>query len=60
MTFLLSVKSTNNTACPSGLVPSLHVFGVMPRLPAPPAAIPDHTERMKAAFSAREEMVDII
>lgn len=60
MALSLSVKATNDTAGPSGLVPSLLVFGVMPRLPVRHAAIPYHTKRMRAAISARKEMTEVI
>lgn len=41
-------------------MPSLLVFGVMPRLPVRPVAIPTHTERMRAAILSRNEMPEII
>lgn len=56
----LAVKASNDTAGPSGLVPSLLVFGVMPRLPIRPAALPSHVDRMRAAVLARKEMIDIV
>lgn len=55
----LAVQATNDTAGPTGLVPTLLVFGISPRLPVRPRALPEQVERMKAAISARKEMVDI-
>lgn len=55
----LAVKATNDTAGPSGLVPTLLVFGVLPRLPLLPKDLPDNLERLKAMHGARKEMAKI-
>jgi hypothetical protein len=41
----LSVKAVNDCVGPEGLVPSLLVFGVMPRLPDFPLQVPSQIER---------------
>ena len=44
----LAVKALNDTMGPEGLVPSLLVFGVLPRFPAVNTSLPDKIERMKS------------
>jgi hypothetical protein len=44
----LSVKASNDTANVNGLVPSLLVFGVLPRFPMTPTDLPDQGLRMAA------------
>ena len=56
----LSVKAMNDTAGPDGLVPTLLVFGAMPRIPLVPVALPGQVERMKAMEDARAEMSKIM
>lgn len=52
----LSVKSMNDTMGPHGLVPSLLVFGILPRFPISNTGLPDQRDRMKAMQVARAEM----
>lgn len=52
----LSVKALNDTAGPNGLVPSLLLFGVMPRIPTEPATYPDTNARIQAMESPRDEL----
>ena len=52
----LAVAAMNQTAGPRGLVPTLLVFGVLPRTPTTPLPLPAQRERMAAAVTAREEM----
>lgn len=56
----IAVKACNDTAGPNGLVPTLLVFGVMPRFPLNPIDLPDQVERMRAMESARMEMAQVI
>ena len=56
----LAVKAMNDSAGPKGLVPTLLVFGVMPRIPIVPMALPVQVQRMKAMLKARDEMTTII
>ena len=50
----------NDTLDPEGLVPSLLVFGVLPRLPAVNSTLPEHEDRMKALRTARAEMENVV
>lgn len=52
----LAIKAFNDTAGPHGLVPTLPVFGVLPRLPIHPRDLPDQRDRMRAMQLARSEM----
>lgn len=56
----LAIKAVNDTAGPAGLVPTLLVFGVMPRLPIHPKDLPEQRDRMQAMQSARTEMTKIV
>lgn len=56
----LAVKAMNDSAGPHGLVPTLLVFGVMPRIPIAPADLPEQVARMKAMISARSEMTAVM
>lgn len=56
----MSVKAMNDTAGPPGLVPTLLVFGCMPRIPITPLDLPSQIQRMKAIASARREMSQIM
>eukprot|EP00168_Porphyra_purpurea_P016741 TRINITY_DN552_c0_g1_i1.p1 TRINITY_DN552_c0_g1~~TRINITY_DN552_c0_g1_i1.p1 ORF type:complete len:862 (-),score=144.43 TRINITY_DN552_c0_g1_i1:471-2858(-) len=47
----------NNTAGPSGLVPTLLVFEVVPRTPVAPVPLPAQRERLAAMLTARKEML---
>ena len=46
----------NSTAGPNGLVPTLFVFGVLPRIPLAPSNLLEQRDRMKALHTARLEM----
>ena len=57
----ISVKAMNDTVGPEGLVPSLLVFGALPRLPTiSPRDYPSHKERMRAMIVARNEHEKIV
>lgn len=47
----------NQTAGTHGLVPSLLVFGELPRLPVAPSALPSQQERMMAVHTARATLL---
>ena len=51
----LAVKAMNDTLGPSGLVPSLLVFGSISRIPNVNAKHPDQQERLRAMTLARQE-----
>ena len=55
----LAVKALNDTMGPEGLVPSLLVFGVLPRFPAVNTSLPYQIERMEALKEARAEAATI-
>jgi len=55
----LALKAMNDTMNPEGLVPSLLVFGVLPRFPAVNTQLPNQVERMRALEVARAEMESI-
>jgi len=52
----MAVAAMNQTAGPRGLVPTLLVFGVLPRTPITPLPLPVQRERMEAMATARKEM----
>lgn len=56
----LATKAVNDTAGPTGLVPTLLVFRILPRLPIFPKDLPVQRDRMKAMQLARTEMTQII
>jgi hypothetical protein len=56
----LSVKASNDTANADGLVPTLLVFGILPRFLMTPSDLPDQGVRMAALQAARAEMEQII
>ena len=56
----LSLKAMNDTAGYHGLVPTLLVFGAMPRIPIIPMDLPAQMNRMKAMESARKEMASVM
>ena len=56
----LAVKAMNDTNSENGLVPSLLVFGIIPRFPIISTHLPTHRERMKALSEAQLEMNSII
>jgi hypothetical protein len=51
-----STKAVNDTTGPEGLIPSLLVFGIVPRLPIPGQELPNQPERMDALASALAEI----
>lgn len=51
-----TVAAMNQTAGPSGLIPTLLVFGVIPRMPVAPLPLPAQRDRMQAVVTARKEM----
>ena len=57
----IAVNAVNNTAGPDGLVPTLLLFGAMPRIGLPEAKYlhPTQKERFSAMASARKEMETI-
>lgn len=54
-----AVKAANDTAGPNGLVPTLLVFGVLPRLPISVKELPDQRSRFAAQAVAKDEMVKL-
>lgn len=46
----LAVNACNDTAGPSGLVPTILVFGVMLRLPVHPRELSEQNERMETLY----------
>ena len=52
----LATRAMNDTAGPKGRVPTLLVFGVMPRIPIQSDNLPGQIERMQAMQSARREL----
>lgn len=55
----LTVKAMNDTTGPEGLVPSLLVFGILPRFPPTSTRLLSHVDRMEAMELARLEMHSI-
>ena len=55
----LATKAMNDTMGPEGLVPSLLVFGVLPRFPITDSKLPEQADRMRALNIARKEMAII-
>lgn len=55
----ISIKAMNDTLGPEGLVPSLLVFGCVPRFPCINSKQPNQKERMVALNAARQEMAEI-
>lgn len=56
LSLAIANKAVNDTAGPRGLVPTLLVFGISPRLPISPKELPGQIQRMKAMKAARREM----
>lgn len=56
----IAVKAVNDTAGPNGLVPTLLVFGVLPRALVTPPDLPQQKQRMEAMQCARDEMAKSI
>ena len=57
---MLAVKAMNDSAGPQGLVPTVLILGVMPRIPVVPSELPDQISRMTAMHSVRKEMAAVI
>ncbi len=55
----LALKACNDTLGPEGLVPSLLVFGCIPRFPSVESSIPAQKHRMIAMQKAKSEMETI-
>ena len=60
LTLSLSVKAMNDTAGPDGLIPTLLVFGALPRVPGLSSESPTQKERLRALETARSEFRKII
>lgn len=60
MLLKLTVKACNDVAGPSGLVPTLLVFGSIPRMPIHPEELPTQRARMTALHKARAQMTDLM
>ena len=56
----LAVKAMNDTIGLNGLVPSLLVFGIIPRFPIIASELPQQAARMKALAEARAEYEAIV
>ena len=56
----IAVKAMNDTMGESGLVPSLLVFGTIPRFPIISTDFPSQKERMEALSKAQMEMNSIV
>ena len=54
--FTLAVSAMNKTIGPHGLVPTLLVFGLIPRVTVSPLRLPTQQDRMRAAETACKEM----
>lgn len=54
----LSIRAANNTAGPSGLVPSIPVFGILSRLTIRRTDLPGHVEMVEALVAVWNEMPD--
>lgn len=59
VTLQLASKACNDTAGPQDIVPTLLVFGVLPRMPLHPKELPDQRDRMSAVHSARSHMAKL-
>lgn len=59
MALPLAQKAVNDTVVPSGLVPSLLVFGMIPRFPSVNSELPEQTDRMIALELAQVVMASI-
>ena len=56
----LSIRAMNDTSGTNGLVPTLLVFGVLPRIPILPSKLPDQVKRLQVMMNARKEMNAIV
>lgn len=60
MILRLATKAMNDTMNEDGLVPSLLVFGIIPRFPIIATELPTQKERMEVLATARAEMEAIV
>lgn len=56
----MATAAMNQTAGPQGLVPTLLVFGVIPRMPVAPLPLPSQRDRTQAMVTARNEMATLV
>ena len=56
----LTIKAMNDTMGPNGLVPSLLVFGALPRFPAIANNLANQRDRMETLQMAKDEMEQIV
>ncbi|PXF43736.1 hypothetical protein BWQ96_06513 [Gracilariopsis chorda] len=56
----LATKAINDTVGPQGFIPSLLVFGSLPRFPAVKSTLPDQSNRLRALESAQTEYASIV
>lgn len=56
----IALKAMNDTMGENGLVPSLLVFGIIPRFPIITSDLPNQRERMEVLAAAQKEMNTII
>lgn len=56
----VAIKACNDTAGPAGNVPTLLVFGVIPRMPIHPEELPAQRDRMNALHRARNHMTNLM
>ena len=56
----MAVSAMNDTAGTNGLVPTLLVFGVLPRIPIIPAKLPGQVARLNAMRQARKELSSMV
>eukprot|EP00170_Pyropia_yezoensis_P001808 contig_7710_g1812 len=54
---ILACHAMNSTAGTDGLIPTLLVFGVIPRMPVAPLRLPFQRDRVQAMVTARPEML---
>lgn len=54
----LAVKACNDTAGPAKIVPTLFVFGVVPRVPVHPSELQNQRELMIVLHNARKQMAN--
>lgn len=56
----MATAAMNQTAGPRGLIPTLLVFGVIPRMPVAPLPLPAQRDRIQAMVTARKEMAMLV
>lgn len=55
----IAVKSIKDTLGPEGLVPSLLVFGCLPRFPSTTSNLPEQKQRIHTLYETKKEMASI-